>query len=177
MTTWIEVLFILSGQRRHTCACEWKFSSGCVWTICLRVCVSVSLCVCILVNSLLAGVCEEWIVSYSSMSLSARHLYIVQPLKSNHTMQKTQDAWEHTDANTFHSSAPIKMQFMNKENNIISLLCSKLDVEKNMDMHAGMWPHSRHTKPCYRLNVQDQKHNKDGFMLNFCTLTFKQHAK
>lgn len=83
-SVWAEQGYVCKWMEIQQWVCVTHLSEG--------VCSCVPVCVCILANSLFAGVCEEWIVTYSSRSLCARHLYIGQSLKSDQTKQKAQSS-------------------------------------------------------------------------------------
>lgn len=100
--------------RAHRDACEWKFRSGCVWTICLRVCVSVSLyvCVCVPLWTVCLRVCVKNELSVTAVC--ARHLYIAQSLKSkpDKAKKKHTDTGQHGHTQMQTASAPVNMFFL-----------------------------------------------------------------
>lgn len=116
-------------------------------------------CVCILVNSLSAGVCEEWIVSYSITSPCARHLNITQSLKSSQTNQKSNPCrhWHcwRTQVGMnrykdFAAAAPASVESYWK---VLGFFVLNWVLEKKkLDVH--MLPHGRHTELSCKLSMQ-----------------------
>lgn len=140
----LDIQFVQNGEH----ACEWRIGGGCVC--------EPSVYIWVPANSLSAGVCEDWIGSYSSRS--QKHQLVPETKSDNsstwvsHTHTHTKKIYQLCTKRHIFFKILFVIFCINSD-----LLTAKelgLNWEMNTSLHADMWPHGRHTQLGFRFNLQ-----------------------